>query len=112
MTQRTGRELWLSTMSQSDEGGQPIYHYIVDVIYQKKGRAKVPTTMKKMGLEIVSRAKTLAHLNRDSNAIDALKEQVQGGHLAVNFRVYNIQEQKFLSNSFHHREKDYLNEFS
>ena len=112
MTLNDGLESWLSTMKKSDEAGQPIYHYVVDVVYQKKGRAKVPTTYKQFGLELVSRAKTLAHLNRDPSAIDAMKAQVQGGHLAVNFRAFNIKEQKYLSDSFHHREKDYPNEFS
>ena len=99
-------------MKSSDEAGQPIYHYVVDVVYQKKSRAKVPTTYKQFGLQLVSRAKTLAHLNRNSAAIDAMKAQVQGGHLAMNLRAFNIKEQKHLSDSFHHREKDYPNEFS
>jgi hypothetical protein len=55
------------------EEGQLIYHYVVDVIFQKKGRTKKPVTYKAKNFELISRAKNLDDINRDKKATSYLK---------------------------------------
>ena len=50
-----------------NENKQPIFWYVVDIVWQtKRGKNKVMTTRWK-GMQCVSRAKTLQHLNKKLN---------------------------------------------
>lgn len=92
--------------------GQTIYYYVVSVVYQKKGRYKKPLTFRTSGLEAISRAKTIGHLNRDRKAMDFLQSQVRGTGTILNFRVYKIESQKEIGTSAVHLEKEYDNEWN
>jgi len=92
--------------------GQTIYYYIVRVVYLKPGRGKQkPIPFRLSGVELVSRAKTLAHLNRDKKAIEFAGSQLSGTARYMNLRVYEIISQKEIGVSSFHLEKDYANEF-
>lgn len=92
--------------------GQTIYYYIVKVVYLKPGRGKQkPMPYRQSGVEIISRAKTLAHLNRDKKAIEFAGTQLRSVSRYMNLRVYEIISQKEIGVSSVHFEEDYTNEF-
>ena len=93
------------------EGKQPIHWYVVDIVWQtKRGKNKVMTTRWK-GMQCVSRAKTLQHLNKDKKALEFLEGQTKLTAKKTNFRVYNIQSCEIVGYSEVNLEENYANEF-
>ena len=91
---------------------QAIYYYIVKVVYLKPGRGKQkPTPFRQSGVEIVSRAKTLSHLNRDKKAIEFAESQVRGASRILSLRIYEIIEQKQIGVSSVYLEDNYAHEY-
>jgi len=94
-----------------NENKQPIFWYVVDIVWQtKRGKNKVMTTRWK-GMQCVSRAKTLQHLNKDKKALEFLEGQTKLTAKKINFRVYKIQSQEIVGYSEVNLEENYANEF-
>ena len=91
--------------------GQTIYYYLVDVIYVKKGRGKKPPVPHRVSdVYLVTRAKTMAHMNRNKDVVTSI---AQGLNLKnfLSLRVCNIKSQKDIGSSGFYEEKKYSDEF-
>lgn len=91
--------------------GQTIHYHVVNVVYQRAGRGKQkPITMRARNIGLVTRAKTVGHINRDKKALDYIR-----GHISttnpINLRVYEIVSTIELGKSLYYKEEDYKNEF-
>ena len=96
---------------RANRDGQPIFWYVVDVMWQtKRGKSKMVITKWK-GMECVSRAKNLHDLNKDKTTLHNLEQQTKLTAKKLNFRVYNIQSKKIIGYSLTHKEKDYASEW-
>ncbi len=97
--------------AQAQRTGQPIYHYVVDIVWQTR-RGKKVSIHRWEDMDCISRAKNLVHLNKDKKALQFLQDQTKLTAKKENFRVYRIKEQKIVGYSERHLEQDYENEFT
>jgi len=106
----------METASNYREGknnmsGQTIYYYLVDVIYIKKSRGKKPPIPHRVrNVSLVSRAKTIAHMNRNKDVITSIADRMKLKNY-LSLRVFNIASQKEVGISAHYKEKNYSDEF-
>tara|TARA_R110000796_G_scaffold66718_4_gene153305 strand:+ start:4309 stop:4593 length:285 start_codon:yes stop_codon:yes gene_type:complete len=90
---------------------QPIFYCIVDIIYLKKSRGKKPPIpSRKKGVWLVTRAKTIAHINRDKDAIQSIAKNLKIKNY-LSLRVYNVVSQKIVGYSAVNKENNYEDEF-
>tara|TARA_R100001509_G_scaffold15660_1_gene8000 strand:+ start:8084 stop:8389 length:306 start_codon:yes stop_codon:yes gene_type:complete len=101
----------MQDLNETKRLGQPIYWYVVDIVWQTR-RGKKVSIHRWKDMECVSRAKTLAHLNKDNKALQYLNDQTKLTAKKENFRVYRIKQQKIVGYSERHLERDYENEFT
>lgn len=97
-------------IKEARKSGQPIYWYVVDVMWQSR-RGKKSSIHKWKELECVSRAKTMHHLNKDHKALEFLEGQTKLTAKKENFRVYHVVSQKIVGYSEHYKERDYDQHF-
>tara|TARA_R100000935_G_C2747542_1_gene128405 strand:- start:264 stop:548 length:285 start_codon:yes stop_codon:yes gene_type:complete len=91
--------------------GQTIYYYLVDVIYIKKSRGKKPPVPHRVrNISLVSRAKTIGHMNRNKDVITSIADRMKLKNY-LSLRVTNIVSQKEVGASAHYKDKNYSDEF-
>ena len=95
---------------KANNEGQPIYWYVVDVVWQTKRGQKL-SVVKWNDMECVSRAKNLQDLNKDKVTLRNLEDQTKLTAKKLNFRVCNIKSQEIIGYSINHKEKDYGSEW-
>lgn len=101
----------MQDLNETRKLGQPIYHYVVDIVWQTR-RGKKVSIYRWKDMYCVSRAKNLTHLNKDKKALRFLEDQTKLTAKKENFRIYHIKEQKIVGYSEIHLEQEYENEFT